>query len=97
MNRGDEPYSQNVAHNIIGSYYVSTALWATLITNAGGIVPTYETFIWEWDNTKKERGKMLKQFYHNTLKQSLNFHFRFCRTLAFRRFKAKLPEDVPFK
>lgn len=83
--------SVNVAQNIFDTFFVSTAMWATNIQ--GYRYPTYETFIWEWDNVKKERGKLIKQYYHPSRGQGLKFHFRFCRLLAYRQLKQKLPND----
>lgn len=88
--------SLNVAHNILNGYYVSTAMWATGIEATGMRHPTYETFVWAWDEEKKERGKMIKQYYFNTRTQALAFHFRFCRALAYRQLYKNMPSDRPF-
>ena len=85
--------SIGVALNITSKYYVSTAMWATSIMATGMKHPTYETFIWEWDTEKKERGKLIKQYYHSFRKTAILFHFRFCRTLAWRDLKEKMPND----
>jgi hypothetical protein len=83
--------SLGVAQNIFDTIFVSTAMWATEIQ--GMRYPTYETFIWAWDNVKKERGKMIKQYYHPSRGQALKFHFRFCRLVAYKQLKQKLPSD----
>ena len=83
--------SLGVAQNIFDTIFVSTAMWATEIQ--GMRYPTYETFIWAWDNVKKERGKMIKQYYHPSRCQSLKFHFLFCRLVAYKQLKQKLPSD----
>lgn len=88
--------SIGVAQNITKKYFVSTAMWATDISATGMKHPTYETFIWEWDAEKRERGKMLKQYYHNGRKQAIKFHFRFCSTLAWRELKQNMPNDNPY-
>ena len=88
--------SINVAHNITSKYYVSTAMWATGIPATGMYHPTYETFIWDWKIPGKERGKLIKQYYHHDRKTAINFHFRLCRTLAFRDMKEKMPNDHAF-
>ena len=83
--------SVGVAQNIFDTIFVSTAMWATGIQNMR--YPTYETFIWAWDSVKKERGKLIKQYYHPSRDQALKFHFRFCRLVAFKELKQKLPSD----
>ena len=85
--------SISVALNITSKYYVSTAMWATGIAATGMKHPTYETFIWEWNIETKQRGKMVKQYYHHTRKQAIMFHFRFCRTIAWFDLKEKMPND----
>ncbi len=88
--------SLNVAHNIVNGYYVSTAMWATAISATGMRHPTYETFIWEWAEKDKKRGKMVKRYYFGSRKKAIEFHFRFCRTLAWRQIKKEMPSDSPF-
>jgi len=88
--------SIGVAQNITKKYFVSTAMWATAIQATGMRHPTYETFIWEWDSKKKERGKLLKQYYHNGRRSAIKFHFRFCETLAWRQLKQDMPNDSQY-
>lgn len=83
-----------VAQNITLRYFVSTAMWATSIPATGMIHPTYETFVWEWKGF--ERKKRLKAYYHDSRKMALEFHFRFCRTLAARDLMQVLENDHPF-
>lgn len=84
--------SINVAQNIFDKYFVSTAMWATNIQ--GMRYPTYETFIWEYNKETRERGKLLKQYYHPSRGNGLKFHFRFCQLLAYRQLKQNLPSDA---
>jgi len=82
-----EPKSFNVANNIVNGYYVFTALWSTFVPSAMQCMDTFETFIWEWDYESKKRGKMLRQIYHTGYENTaIKFHFRFCRTLAYRQY-----------
>lgn len=83
--------SVKVAQNIFDTLFVSTAMWATAIEFTR--YPTYETFIWDFDKVKKERGKLRKQYYHNSRTEALKFHFRFCRFIAHKELKQKLPTD----
>lgn len=84
--------SINVAQNIFDKYFVSTAMWATSIQ--GMRYPTYETFIWEYNKETRERGKLLKQYYHPSRGNGLKFHFRFCQLLAYRQLKQNIPSDA---
>ena len=84
--------SINVAQNIFDKYFVSTAMWATSIQ--GMRYPTYETFVWEYNKETRERGKLLKQYYHPSRGTGLKFHFRFCKLLAYRQLKQNLPSDA---
>lgn len=84
--------SINVAQNIFDKYFVSTAMWATNIQ--GMRYPTYETFIWEYNKETRERGKLLKQYYHPSRGTGLKFHFRLCQLLAYRQLKQNLPSDA---
>lgn len=94
---GGRSASINVANNIVNGYYVSTAMWATYIPATEMRHPTYETFIWEWDEEKRKRGELIKQIYHSGFrKTAINFHFRFCRTLAWRQLKHKIKKDSPY-
>jgi len=86
--------SINVANNITNGYYVSTAMWATEIPATGMRHPTYETIIWEWKD--KKRGSLLKTYYHIGRVSSLEFHFRFCRTLAWRQLYKEMENDNPY-
>lgn len=52
----------NIATDIIGDRYVSTAMHPTFIVAFGSYVKTYETLIWEWDGEK--RGKWLHEINH---------------------------------
>jgi hypothetical protein len=93
----ERPRSLNVAYNILNGYYISTAMWATGIPATGMIHPTYETFIWEWDYKNRERkNKIVKSYYHNDRDQAINFHFRFCRTMAWRQLRKKMETDYPY-
>jgi hypothetical protein len=85
--------SIGVAQNITKKYFVSTAMWATAISATGMRHPTYETIIWAWDAEKRERGKLLKHYYHDGRKQAIKFHFRFSQTLAWRELKQNMPND----
>ena len=85
-------FSINVAQNIFDKYFVSTAMWATSIQ--GMRYPTYETFVWEYNKETRERGKLLKQYYHPSRGTGLRFHFRFCQLLAYRQLKQNLPSDA---
>ena len=84
--------SINVAQNIFDKYFISTAMWATEIQ--GMRYPTYETFIWEYNKETRERGKLLKQYYHPSRGTGLKFHFRFCQLLSYMQLKQKLPSDA---
>jgi len=84
--------SINVAQNIFDKYFVSTAMWATSIQ--GMRYPIYETFVWEYNKETRERGKLLKQYYHPSRGTGLRFHFRFCQLLAYRQLKQNLPSDA---
>lgn len=84
--------SINVAQNIFDKYFVSTAMWATNIQ--GMRYPTYDTFVWEYNKETRERGKLLKQYYHPSRCTGLEFHFRFCKLLAYRQLKQNLPSDA---
>lgn len=86
--------SINVAQNIFDKYYISTAMWATSIK--GQRYPTYETFIWEYNQETRKRGKLRKQYYHPSRGTGIRFHFRFCQLLAYIQFKQKLPNDSPW-
>jgi hypothetical protein len=88
--------SIGVAQNITKKYFVSTAMWATAISATGMRHPTYETIIWEWDAEKRERGKLLKHYYHNDRKSAIRFHFKFAQTLAWRELKQNMPNDNPY-
>ena len=77
-----ESRSYNIAYNTLRRYTVSTAMWGTSIASTGGIHPTYETFIWDWDSEKKERGKQRKAYYHSNREQAIEFHFKFCVKLT---------------
>lgn len=88
--------SIGVAQNITEKYFVSTAMWATSISATGMRHPTYETFIWEWDAKEKKRGKLIKQYYFEGRNEAIKFHFRFCRTLAWRQLKQNMPNDNPY-
>ena len=94
MNNKNQECSINVAQNIFQTIFVSTAMWATEIN--GIRYPTYETFIWEWDNKKKERGGIKKQYYHSSRKEALLFHFRLCRLISHIQLKQNLPSDNPW-
>lgn len=86
--------SIGVAQNVTKKYFLSTIMWATSIVATGMKHPTYETFIWEWDAESKQRGKMLKQYYHSDGRnQAIKFHFRFCSILAWRDLKEVMPND----
>lgn len=85
-----------VAQNITEKYFVSTAMWATPISATGMRHPTYETFIWEWDAKENKRGKLIKQYYFENRNAAIKFHFRFCRTLAWRQLKQNIPNDNPY-
>lgn len=89
-----EKKSYNIATNVIGEYYVSTAMWPTLIAYAGGYVETWETFIWEWDKKKRERKhNLIKQYYHKGERRAIKFHLRFCRTLIYRNIRSIEKEE----
>lgn len=88
--------SLNVARNTIGKYFISTAMWATGIAATGMRHPTYETFVWEWDAASQKRGKLLKQYYFERRGAAINFHFRFCRTLSYRKLKEEMSNDNPY-
>lgn len=85
--------SIGVAQNITKKYFVSTAMWATAISATGMRHPTYETIIWAWVAEKRERGKLLKHYYHEGRNRAIKFHFRFAQTLAWRELKQNMPND----
>ena len=88
--------SIGVAQNITKKYFVSTAMWATAISATGMRHPTYETIIWAWDAEKRERGKLMKNYYHEGRNRAIKFHLRFAQTLAWREFKQNMPNDNPY-
>jgi hypothetical protein len=52
----------NIAADIVGDRYVSTAMHPTFIAALDSYVKTYETLIWEWDGER--RGKWLHEINH---------------------------------
>ena len=88
--------SIGVAQNITKKYFVSTAMWATAISATGMRHPTYETIIWAWDAEKRERGKLLKHYYHKGRNEAIKFHFRFAQILVWRELKQNMPNDNPY-
>lgn len=62
----------NIATDIIGNRYVSTAMHPTYISALGSYVKTYETFIWEWDGDR--RGKWLREIYHANEREATKVH-----------------------
>jgi hypothetical protein len=88
----NRPNDYNIATNVINDVYVSTATWHTLIMAANGWVKTWETFVFSFDPKTKQRGKILKQYYHNHEHDAIDFHFRYCKALTYR--KCALAEKV---
>jgi hypothetical protein len=68
----DEIKPYNIATDIIGDRYVSTAMHPTFISAYGRQVETYETFIWEWNGVS--RGVWLRAIYHGSEPQARKVH-----------------------
>lgn len=62
----------NIATDVVGNRYVSTAMHPTFIAALGANVKTYETFIWEWNG--ESRGRWLHEIHHENENTALKVH-----------------------
>jgi hypothetical protein len=81
----NRPSDYNIAINVINDLYVSTATWHTLIMAANEWVKTWETFVFSFDPQTKQRGNILKQYYHNHEHDAIDFHFRYCKAITYHK------------
>ena len=90
-----KPTTFRIAYNTFDKCAVLTAMWAPCIESMR--YPEYETFVWSYDKAEGRRGLLLKKYKHENRGRALDFHFRFCKSLAHRQLKQVLPDDSPFE
>jgi len=74
-------------HSLIQSYVIRKWFVSTAHRQSSAAINDppwyYETIVWEWDNEKKERGKMIAMSDGKYAKKSaLKQHFGICMNLA---------------
>jgi hypothetical protein len=76
----DMPQNENLKTTIINGRYVSSALiWRSIMY---GWRKTYETYVWEYDEQTKERGRWLHETYQRNEDECLRVHDHMVRNFA---------------
>ncbi len=74
-------------YNLIQSYVLRKYCVSTAYRQSSACVNSppwyFETIIWEWDENKKESGRMLNVVTSGFNKKALDTHFGICKSLAY--------------
>jgi len=79
--------NKNLRWDIINDKCISTIFRQIYVPYMGSYSDSWETFVWNWDYEKKDRGKLVGEYYHGSKKRAIEVHNRLLRIYSYLTYR----------